>query len=100
MAIKASETYCLTVSDNASCFTDKVVKEIMKSHSVVCISLIVYAPMSNGRAENMVGTLKKLIEKLMVVGNGNWESQVSNVRVRVPPPHLIEGVTPLDIFYG
>lgn len=39
--------------------------------------MLAYAPMFNGRAERMVGTLKKSIVRLVVAGNDNWESQVS-----------------------
>lgn len=54
-----------TVSDNASCFTSKAMKSFMGSNSIKWKTVLAYIPMSNSRPEQMVGTLKKSVERLV-----------------------------------
>lgn len=48
----------------------------MKSHEISLKNVLAYAPMSNRRAQRMVGKIKKVIGKLVVASDGEWESQV------------------------
>lgn len=52
------------ISDNASCFSAMVVKKFVKNQGITWKSVLAYVPMSNGRAERMMGTLKKSIGRI------------------------------------
>lgn len=49
----------MNISDNAACFTAAALENLMKKQWVECKTVLAYAPMSNGRAERMIGTLKR-----------------------------------------
>ena len=46
------------VSDNATCFTATGIQPLMREYGITWKTVMAYAPMSNGKAERMVGTLK------------------------------------------
>lgn len=48
----------LVVSDNEGCFTAVCLDGFMKEHGIRWTAVASYAPMSNGKAERMVGTIK------------------------------------------
>ena len=64
------------VSDNASCFTSKALAEFMVENSIKWKTVLAYAPMSNGRAERMVGTLKSCIGRLCEGNPADWMRKV------------------------
>ena len=56
---------CTIVFDNASCFLAHDLQAFMKKVVVTWKTTLTYALMSNGRAERIVGTLKRAISKMV-----------------------------------
>lgn len=52
----------IIISDNATCFTTKKLQKFMKVNGTTWKTVLEYAPISNGRAERMVGTLKSAVK--------------------------------------
>ena len=63
------------VSDNAGYFTSGVLKSFMSSWKIDWKTVLAYAPMSNGRAERTVDTLKS-VSKLVKKDSTDWESKL------------------------
>lgn len=53
------------VSEIARCFTAVVVQELMAKNGSDWKTVLAYAPMPNGRAERMVGTMKRRVSRLV-----------------------------------
>ena len=51
------------ISDNATCFAADATREFLAHHGIKWRPVLAYAPMSNGRAERMVGTIKRSLGK-------------------------------------
>lgn len=64
------------VSDNANCFTSQLLKDYMKSRGTKWSTVLAYAPMSNGRAEQLVETMKRSFERLIAGTNKDWDDVV------------------------
>lgn len=47
------------ISENASCFPTMAVNNFVKNHGINWKMVLAYVPISNGRAERMVGSLNK-----------------------------------------
>ena len=61
------------VSDSATCFTASAVYSSMAHHGITWCTVLTYAPMSNGRAERMVGTLKPAVrDTVLETGMESW----------------------------
>lgn len=69
------------VSDNEVCFTDASVSHFMEVHGVEWKTVAGYPPMSNGRAERMVVTVKKSIRKTLSNVDLNWVQSVPQIRI-------------------
>lgn len=54
------------MSDDATCFTADELKTFIRSILTKWRKLVAYAPMLNGRAEQMVGIVKDTIGRLVV----------------------------------
>lgn len=52
--------------DNASCLTAKYIESYMRNNGITWRRALAYAPMSNGRADQIVGTLKRSIKKIVL----------------------------------
>lgn len=63
----------IIISDNAMCFSFHELHDIMEKHGAEWRTVLAYAPMSNGRAERMVGTIKRGIGRLLTSGNSQWD---------------------------
>lgn len=59
------------ISDNATCFTAKVLQDFMSKQGIRWHTVLAYAPMSNGKAERMVGTIKRSIGRIVAEGGKN-----------------------------
>lgn len=54
------------VSDNVICFTVSMVTEMLEAGVIQWNTVAEYAPMSNGRAERMVGSMKKAVSETVL----------------------------------
>ena len=54
------------ISDNATCFTASAVSSFMAQNGITWRTVPAYAPMSNGTADRMVGTLKAAVRKTVL----------------------------------
>ena len=88
------------VSDNAKAFTAPVMEDLMNAYGCRWRTVAEYAPMSNGRAERMVGTIKRGIAKTIFSEKKPWTSTIEDVlfgyRRRRMGPHL----SPFHLLYG
>ena len=88
------------ISDNATCFTAKSLVKFARDNGIEWKRVLAYAPMSNGRAERMVGTLKKAVRK-MVLGQGvSWEKSLPKVLFGYRRRRLAGGVSTFELMYG
>ena len=88
------------ISDNATRFTAKALVKFARYNGIEWKRVLAYAPMSNGRAERIVGTLKKAVKK-MVQGQGvSWENSVPKVLFGYRRRRLAGGVSPFELMYG
>lgn len=53
------------VSNNRICFTAQSEQEYMKKYETARKTVGAYAPLSNGRAERMVGKMKRSVQKML-----------------------------------
>lgn len=60
------------LSDNADCFTARSLVAFMKKMAVKWKPVAAYAPMSNGKPERMVGTIKKATGRLVLDNPQYW----------------------------
>ena len=75
----------MIVSENATWFTAAELDNLMKKHGIERKTVLAYAPMSNGRAERMIGTLKRAARKQLDMG-GSYTDRCIWV-----PPQTIGG---------
>lgn len=52
------------ICNNTGCYTGPILTEHMKKKGMVCLTVLSYAPMSNGRADRMVVTIKRSIGRI------------------------------------
>ena len=96
----------VVISDNATCFTASVLDAFTARKGITWKTVLAYAPMSNRRAERMVGTLKRSIVKTILGAAPaivRWEDAFSHalygyrrrkMAVRLSPFELLCGVLP------
>lgn len=90
----------MIISDNAKCFTAPMLSDFMKKHGVEWRTVLAYAPMSNGRAERMVGTIKRSIGRLINDGGISWDQAVVKTVFGYRRRPLAEGISPFQLLYG
>lgn len=62
--------------------------------------MLAYAPMSNGQAERMVGTVKKTVGRLMALSEMRCEGKM-NMEIYGYRLHPVEiGLSPYEFMYG
>ena len=88
------------VSDNATCFTASAVFSFMAQHGITWRTVLAYAPMSNGRAERMVGTLKTAVRKTVLETGMEWDKALIQVLYGYRRRALSNGVSPFELMYG
>lgn len=57
----------MIISDNATCFNARILEDFMEDHSTEWRTVLAYASMSNGKAEQMVGTMEKEYDVLLMI---------------------------------
>ena len=90
----------VVVSDNATCFTASVLESFMARNGITWKTVLAYAPMSNGRAERMIGTLKKAIRKVLL-GSApsavNWDAALHRVLYGYRRRKIAVGLSPFEL---
>lgn len=69
----------VVVSDNAACSTARALQALIEDWGSRWKTVLAFAPMSNGRAERMAGTIKKGVEKFVGSGSDGWDTAVQIV---------------------
>ena len=90
----------VVISDNAGCFTAEVLASYMREIGTKWKTVLAYAPMWNGRAERMVGTLKKAVLKTTLSSHMEWDVALSQVVARYRRRRLADGSSPFELMYG
>lgn len=72
------------MSDNAACFGSNTLLQFMKKHKIDWQTVSAYEPMSNGRAERMVGTNKRGIGKIARNDRRRWNEAIP-IWISTPP---------------
>ncbi|CDF33201.1 unnamed protein product [Chondrus crispus] len=88
------------VSDNATCFTASAVSSFMARHGITWRTVLAYAPMSNSRAERMVGTLKAAVRKTVLGTGMEWDEALTQVLYGYRRRAMKNGVSPFELMYG
>lgn len=87
------------MNDNSTCFTARFLQDIMKQHETKWCTVLAYAPMSNGRAERMVRTLKQSIRRSVTEGQ-EWDISIEQVLFGYPGRPIRGGELLLELLYG
>ena len=82
------------VSDHVTCLTASAVSSFIDQHGINWRTVLAYAPMSNGRAERMVGTLKTAIRKTVLKTGMEWDKALIQVLYGYRRRALGNGVLP------
>ena len=88
------------VADNVTCFTASAVSSFMAQHGITWRTVLAYAPISNGRAERIVGTLKTAVRKTVVETGMEWDKALIQVFYGYRRRTLSNGVSPFELMYG
>lgn len=88
------------VSDNAACFRAKVLQDFMCEIGAKWHTVLAYAPMSNGKAERMVGTIKSGIGRLVQDNGKEWDEVVDKVVFGYCRRPMRDGMSPFELLYG
>ena len=88
------------VSDNTTCFTASAVSSFMVQHGINRRTVLAYAPMSNGRAERMVGTVKTAVRKTVLETGMEWDKALIQILYGYCGRALSNDVSPFELMYG
>ena len=88
------------ISDNATCFAADATREFLAHHGIKWRPVLAYAPMSNGRAERMVGTIKRSLGKTAYRNRKKWDLEVPFVVYGYRRRQMAEGSSPFELMYG
>lgn len=86
--------------ENSTCFTARAVEDVMTRWGTLLKTVISYAPKSNGRAERMVGTIKRNLKKMVTWGGRDWEEALPRVLFGYHLRPLGTGTSPFELLYG
>lgn len=88
------------VSDNAPCLTARLLREFMERHKKEWRTALVYASMSIGKAERMVGTIKWVVDRLVNVTSKECDEVVDKVVFGYRRCLLRNDLSPFQLIYG
>lgn len=89
----------LISTDKATSFTAKVVPEFAKEKAFECKPILTYAPMSNGRAKRMVGTINHSIARI-IAKKKKWDQAIPNVLYGYCCRKMRERCSLFELLYG
>ncbi len=69
----------MVISDNAKCFEANSLSNFMNQYGIKWMPTLAYAPMSNERAEKMVGSLKRSLKKTVLSEKTDWDLSLGDV---------------------
>lgn len=75
-------------------------KDFTEQQGIQWRTVLAYAPMSNGRAERMVKTVKSGIGRVVKDRGGSWDEIVHQVVYRYRRRPFAEGSSPFELMYG
>lgn len=90
----------VVVSDNAGCFTAHNLVKFMDVHGTKWKPVAAYAPMSNGKAERMVGTIKKDIGRLVEREPTKWAEKCEGAVAGYRKRRASGSRSPFELLYG
>ena len=90
----------IIVSDSGPCLIARSLEEFMKSNDIKWKTVLAYAPMSNVRAERMVGTVKRSIGKIVLTHPTDWGLAVAKVLYGYRQRNLSSGFSFFHLMYG
>ena len=90
----------ILISDNANCFDAESTKEFLAQHGIQWQPVLAYAPMSSGRAERMIGTIKRSLSKTAYRDRLRWDRELPSVLYGYRRRRLREGYPPFQLLYG
>lgn len=88
------------LGDNAACFQAKLLLDFIKSHESKLKMVPSYAPMYNGKAERMVGTMKRTVARLVQISDLEWNDIVNKVVFKYRRDPLKVGRSTYKLVYG
>ncbi len=88
------------ISDNATCFSAKSLLNFMNEHGTEWKTVMAYAPVSNGKAERMVGTIKRSITKTVLKSKQEWDEAIDQVVYGYRRRRNSNGYSPYQLMYG
>lgn len=90
----------VVITDNGACFTAQVLQSFMRQCGTSWRTVLAYAPMSNGRAERMIRTLKHGIRRVLANGSIDRDEAVHKVVFGYCRRPLREAPSPFQLLYG
>ena len=88
------------VSDNAKAFTAPIMQDLMETYGTKWRTVGEYAPMSNGRAERMVGTIKRAIAQTVLTEERPWTTTFGDVLYGYRRRRMGVHPSPFQLLYG
>lgn len=88
------------VSDNATWFTSKTLKEFIKARGTSWMTVLAYAPMTYGRAERMVGTSKRSAGRVVAKRKEQWDRAVHFAMSGYRRRKLSSGRSSVEFLFG
>ncbi len=91
------------ISDNATCFGAQSLQRFLKSYGIEWKPVSAYAPMSNGKAERMVGTIKNAMNKSILNEDENdrdWREVIPQVLYGYRRRKGAQGQSPFELMFG
>jgi hypothetical protein len=89
------------LSDQGSNFTSTLLKQLYEMLGVKGITTSPYRPQSNGKCERYNGTLKKVLKKLCITYEKDWDEMLPYALFAYrETPHEETGFSPFELLYG
>lgn len=87
-------------SDNGTYFTATILVAFMNGTGTKWGTMAAYAPMSNGRAERIVGAIKLVVGKKAYGVRNTWVEKLPPVSYGCRRRHLDSGLSPFELTHG
>lgn len=88
------------VNDNAIFFRAQLLRDFMSRRGTRWRAVLAYAPVSNGKAERMVKTMKKGVARLLQDRGDEWDQVVSAVAFGYCRRRRRDGISQFGLSYG
>ena len=88
------------ISDNATCFKAGALEDFVRKLGIQWHTVLPYAPMSNGKAERMVGTIKSGVKRVCDSGAMDWDEALPQVLFGYRRRRGPSGFSPFELLFG